>query len=53
MSITHLDYLALAQRIEELEVKVETLNSYIDKQLQEKYFGEEKILQWEVENDEL
>lgn len=46
MSITHLDYMKLVERIEKLECKVEALNSYIDKQLQEKYFGEEKVTRW-------
>lgn len=37
MSITHLDYLTLARRIEELEVKVKTLSYYVDKQPQEEH----------------
>lgn len=37
MSITHLDYLTLARRIEELEAKVKTLSYYVDKQLQEEH----------------
>lgn len=44
--LTHLDYMKLVERIEYLESKVEALNSYIDKQLREKYFGEGKVTNW-------
>ena len=37
--ITHQDYMSLVERIEKLECKVEALGKYVDKQLQEKYFG--------------
>jgi|SRR5690554_2277053 len=37
--ITHQDYMSLVERIEKLEGKVEALSKYVDKQLQEKYFG--------------
>ena len=37
--ITHADYMSLVERIEKLEGKVEALSKYVDKQLQEKYFG--------------
>ena len=40
MEITHQDYMRLVERIEKLEGKVEALSKYVDKQLQEKYFGD-------------
>lgn len=39
MELTHQDYMSLVERIENLEGKVEALSKYVDKQLQEKYFG--------------
>ena len=39
MEITHQDYMWLVEWIEKLEGKVEALSKYVDKQLQEKYFG--------------
>ena len=37
--ITHADYMSLVERIEKMEGKFEALSKYVDKQLQEKYFG--------------
>lgn len=37
--ITHADYMSIVERIEKLEGKFEALSKYVDKQLQENYFG--------------